>query len=235
MSFGSGPFSSTPLLVVETWNGAKWTLRTARNPGGAVLSEPTAVSCFSVTSCVVAGVSLWSTGTEKLLLATWNGKAFTAMKAAAPAGKNFLLNDVSCTSVKRCVAAGLSLSSTSEFGFTEVWNGRSWAADKVAWPKGITESLVLGVSCRTAASCIAVGAAGTPKAGAAKALSYNGRTWSQLSVPGPGKGKSSLLEGVSCPKANECVAIGEIGVTNSTSPRPLAGLWNGRSWKMTSA
>jgi len=173
-----------------------------------------------------------------MLLATWNGKAFTAMKAATPAGaKTLLLNDVSCTSVKRCVAAGLSVNNarTSEFGFTEVWNGRSWAADKAAWPKGITESLVFGVSCGTPTNCVAVGAAGTSKASAAKALSYNGKTWSQLSVPGPGKGKSSLLEGVSCPKANECVAIGEIGVTSGTATKPMAGLWNGRSWKMAFA
>lgn len=192
-----------------------------------------------VTSCVVAGTLLSATGAEKMLLSRWNGRAFTAMKAAAPAGAGsiVMLNDVSCPAVNHCVAAGISLNNagTSGFGFTEMWNGTSWTARKVARPKGETESFALGVSCVTPANCVAVGAGGTSAGGHAEALSYNGTTWSQWTVPRPGKGKSSVLEGVSCPRANDCVAIGVIGATNGNTLTPLAGLWNGTTWKLRAA
>jgi hypothetical protein len=237
VAVGSVVGSALP-LVVETWNGKKWTLRAARSVGGAAFSDISAVSCLTASSCVIAGESYSLAGTEALLLARWNGKGFSAMKAASPAGaQTLLLNDVSCVSASTCVAAGLSINSagTSGFGFTETWNGRSWTAAKVAAPKGDTLSYLFGVSCLTARNCLAVGAAGTSKAGDASALSYNGKTWSALKVPAPGKGRSSGFTGVSCPAADDCVAIGGIGPSGKATGSPLAGRWNGASWKLTAA
>jgi hypothetical protein len=231
-SGGGGP------VLMETWNGTKWTLRTARIPGGGFSAYPSAISCRSATSCVAVGATYSTSGAQRMFLDRWNGKSFTAMKAAAPAGAtNIYLNDVSCASPNSCAAAGMSTNAagTSGFGFIEVWNGRSWAPHKVAVPKGDTESFLFGVSCATARSCIAVGAAGSSKGGAASALSYNGKTWSSLNVPAPGKGKSSDFEGVSCLKADDCVAIGEIGAAGKTTTTPLAGRWNGSSWKLVAA
>ena len=231
-SGGGGP------LTVETWNGAKWTLHTARIPGGGFSAYPGAISCRSLTSCVAVGETYSTSGAERMFLDRWNGKGFTAMKAAAPAGaKQVILNDVSCTSANSCAAAGMSTDAagTSGFGFTEVWNGRSWTPHKVAVPKGDAESFLFGVSCATARSCVAVGAVGSSKGGAPAALSYNGKSWSSLRVPGPGKGKSSDFEGVSCLKADECMAIGEIGASGKSTTAPLAGRWNGSSWKLAAA
>ena len=47
-------------LTVETWNGAKWAVRTAAVPGqvGPVFDAPMAISCLSATSCVFAGGDL---------------------------------------------------------------------------------------------------------------------------------------------------------------------------------
>lgn len=231
-------FGSTVLLVVETWNGAKWTLRTAKSPAAGAFTAPSAIRCFSVTSCVIVGETLSGSPAAKMFLATWNGKAVTAMKAAAPAGAGDLaLNAVSCASAKRCVAAGLSLNSagTGGFGFTEAWNGASWTAHKVAWPKGDTESYLLGVSCVTQAKCVAVGSAGASGSDTAKALSYNGTTWALRNVPGPGTGNASAFNDVSCPKANDCVAFGVTGPADGSAGKPLAGLCNGTSWKLASA
>jgi hypothetical protein len=226
-------------LVVETWNGANWTLRTVRSPGGAAFSDVGAVSCLSVTSCVVAGESYALTGKQAMLLAMWNGKGFAAMKAASPAGAktSLLLNGISCASATSCVAAGFSVNSsdTSGFGFAERWNGKSWTAHKVAVPKGDTVSYLYAVSCVTARNCIAVGAVGSSKGSAGSALSYNGKTWSSLKVPAPGKGKSSDFSGVSCPRAGDCVAIGEIGPSSMATTTPLGGLWNGSSWRLAAA
>jgi hypothetical protein len=226
---GAGP------LLVETWNGAKWTLRTARIPGGARSTYPGAVSCHFVTFCVVVGESYSSIpGTPAMLLARWNGTSFTAMKAAVPAGAfaNVALNDISCPSATMCAAAGFSTnpSGTRAFGFAEMWNGKSWTADKMAAPKGAAQSYLYGVSCRADGSCVAVGGAGPSTAAKATALSYNGKTWTAQNVPGPGTGKSSDFFGVNCLRANQCVAFGEI--VGPATVTPVGGLLNGSSWRL---
>jgi hypothetical protein len=50
--------------------------------------------------------------------------------------------------------------------------------------------------------------------------------------PAPGKGLSDDFEGVSCPSAANCVAVGLIGPANSTAPSLLSGFWNGKAWKL---
>ena len=227
---GAGP------LLMETWNGAKWTLQTASIPGGARSTYPGAVSCHFETFCVVVGESYSSiAGAPTMLLAWWNGKAFTAMKPAVPAGAaTITLDDISCPSATLCAAAGFSAnpSGTSAFGFAEMWNGKSWTADKMAPPNGTAESFLYGVSCRADASCVAVGSAGSSATTKATALSYNGKTWTAQTVPNPGTGTSSDFFGVNCLRANQCVAIGETVSSRPSTATPLGGLWNGSSWRL---
>ena len=230
---GAGP------LLMETWNGTKWTLQTASIPGGARSTYPGAISCHFETFCVVVGESYASiAGAPAMLVAGWNGKAFTAMKAAVPAGAAIItLNDISCPSATMCAAAGFSAnpSGTSAFGFAEMWNGKTWTANKVAPPEGTPESFLYGVSCRADATCVAVGSAGSSAATKATALSYDGKTWAAQTVPGPGTGTSSDFFGVNCLRANQCVAIGETISSRPSTATPLGGLWNGAAWRLVAA
>jgi hypothetical protein len=152
-----------------------------------------------------------------------------------PAGREVLVSDLSCVSAKSCALTGLTGNSSAAYGFLEVWNGKTWSEAK--WPaaKGNTLVFGLGVSCASSSNCIAVGTAGTSESRAAAALSWNGKHWVTLKVPGPLKGDSSDLEGVSCPKANRCVAIGQVATTNAATSSPLAAYWNGRSWTLAAA
>lgn len=238
IAVGESQGSAGPLLM-ETWNGAKWTLQTASIPGGARSTYPGAISCHFETFCVVVGESYSSiAGAPAMLMAGWNGKVFTAMKASVPAGAAAItLNDVSCPSATMCAAAGFSAnrSGTSAFGFAEMWNGKVWTAEKVAPPKGTTESFLYGVSCRADATCVAVGSAGSSAATRATALSYNGKTWTAQTVPGPGTGTSSDFFGASCLRANPCEAIGETVSARPSTAAPLGGLWNGSSWRLVAA
>jgi hypothetical protein len=224
-------------LLLETWNGAKWTLQTASIPGGARSAYPGAVSCHFLTFCVIAGESYGSNpAAPAMLLARWNGKALTAMKPAVPTGAaNVTLNDVSCPAATFCAVAAFSTNSagTSVFGFTEVLNGTTWTAYKAAAPKGAAE--LYGVSCRADNSCVAVGSAGPSGATKATALSYNGKTWTAQTVPAPGAGTSSDFFGVNCLRANQCVAIGATVSSRSPSVAPLGGVWSGASWRLVAA
>jgi hypothetical protein len=229
--------SGTGPLMMETWNGAKWTLQTEPSPGGARAAYPAVVSCHFETFCVVAGESYASIGgAPTMLLAKWNSKVLTAMKPAVPAdAANVSLNDMSCPSTTFCAGAGFSTSrsGTSVFGFAEMWNGKSWAADKIAAPKG--DAALYGASCRADESCGAVGSEGPSGATKATAFSYHGKKWTAQNVPGPGTGTSSVFFGVNCLRADQCVAIGETVAASQATITPLGGLWNGSSWRLVAA
>ena len=231
-------FGSTERALVETWNGAKWTLRTPPNPPGTMLAQATSVSCLSLTRCVVAGETISAaTANIGVILARWNGKTLTRQKAPLPAGTSDpVLTDVSCVSATSCAAVGANIDASATtlkgFAFTEVWNGTAWKVTRIAQPKGISASFLFGLSCTSARRCVAVGYAGSENIAHAVAMSYNGRTWAPQRVPAPARGLSDGFESVSCTSAAHCVADGLIGPSSGNSERLLSGLWNGTTWKL---
>jgi hypothetical protein len=228
----------TSVQFIWTWNGSKWALKTAAMPGKSDFVELSAARCFSLTSCVVGGNAVSGNGaTAVSLLAAWNGKAFVPQQVAEPAGHGFdFINDVSCTSPGHCAAAGESITSGNAlFGFAEVWNGKAWTVTKWTGAKGSSFAVVFGMSCTSAASCVAVGVQGTAKSQVAASLTWNGAHWAAVAVPSAGKGLVSDFEGVSCPKAGACVSIGEYGAPTAPSGKPLAGNWNGKAWTLKAA
>jgi hypothetical protein len=238
------------LTIIETWNGAKWTLHTASESiGKTTFVQPTVVSCATAAFCVLAGESSSmssSSLTTKLYAASWNGKKITTMKPATVGGSaSFPLATVaSCATASNCAVTGADVSGVTGTGsgattvkaFTEIWNGKTWQLGKVTWPKGTAESYTLGVSCYGAHSCEAVGEDGASDAqtspfGAA-AVSFTGVTGKLQSVPKPSKGDSNAFAAVSCVPGGRCVATGETGKATAVSPALMTGVWNGKAWKL---
>jgi len=241
--FGSA-FSATSLngavQLVWTWNGSKWGRKTAGSPSGSLAEEFTAAHCFSLTSCLEAGIVANASGKESELLATWNGASLTTQPVPTPSGATVFPADLSCSSSTNCavVGFGFNTSNTSNptaFGFAQVWNGTTWKVVKWTGPKGATLALLLGVSCVAANNCVAVGASSTAKTGAAVSLIWNGTHWATVGVPGVGRGIMTEFSGVSCPSAGNCVAIGEYGPPTATNGKPLAGYLHGASWRLQHA
>ncbi len=235
------------LTLIETWNGAKWTLHTAATSIGKTTQvEPNAVSCTTSAFCVLAGESVTVTansGSAKPYLASWNGKKLTTMKpATVGAAKDFpVATGVSCATAANCAVTGADLGglsgSTADFtAFTEVWNGKTWQLAKVTWPKGTAESLMFGVSCYGAHSCEAVGFDATGNSAtspsAAAAVSFNGTAGTLQAVPAPSKGHSNGFTAVSCLPWGSCVATGETGKTTAQSGAVMTGVRNGNAWKL---
>jgi hypothetical protein len=105
-------------------------------------------------------------------------------------------------------------------------------------PAEASSSDLLGVSCASEASCIAVGSAEhTGESGAEEQFgafteSWNGADWTLLQAPIPGSGKPTFFA-VSCASATFCVAVGN--VTDSGGAVALAESWNGASWTVMPA
>jgi hypothetical protein len=222
--------------LAESWNGSRWTLSRPPEPKGSVVGELNTVSCTSAAHCIAVGSS--STNTAGFALAdAWNGGGWTRMPVTVPAnGKEDAdLTGVSCPSAKSCVAVGTGTTGLKGglVSFAEVWNGTTWAAGRISWPKGVSNSFLYGVSCASAKSCLAVGNLDINlndggHTGRAGATSWNGKAWTATSVPAPGKGKASLFVGVSCLSAANCLAVGQFGPFNSDEGNGLAGFWNGK-------
>jgi hypothetical protein len=51
--------------------------------------------------------------------------------------------------------------------------------------------------------------------------------------PAPSQATSGFFEGVSCPSAEACTAVGE-SITNAGIQEPLAERWNGKDWSVQS-
>jgi hypothetical protein len=222
------------------WNGRTWALSRPPEPKGSVAGQLNKVSCTSAAHCIAVGS--YGTNTAGFVLAdSWNGRTWARMSVPAPAsGKNDPdLTGVSCPSAKSCVAVGAG--STGRMGgltsFAEFWNGRSWTAGKIAWPKGVSNSLLTGVSCTSAKSCLAVGNVDINvndggHSGRAAATMWNGRAWTATKVPAPAKGKVNVFTEVTCPSSASCLAVGQLGPFGTDNGIGLAGFWNGKTWKL---
>jgi hypothetical protein len=236
--------SGTSLIpIAESWNGAKWSLAMPPAVKGSTVSVLVSVSCASAAYCVAVGGDLTTTelySAYSALIETWNGKTWTRVNASAPAIS--ILEGVSCVSAARCVAAGAvgTAGTVGTSGFAELWDGRAWRVTKVAWPAGTGDSLIYGVSCASARSCVAIGITGFNEnsdnnSGTAAAASWNGSAWRVTSVPSAGKGTASSLISTACPSPADCVAVGRKGPDNSVDLNSLTGFWNGKSWRLVAA
>ncbi len=224
------------LIIIETWNGAKWTLHTAATSIGTTVIVPSVVSCATSAFCLLTGVdlSMVSSSVSGLYVASWNGKMLTTMKpATVDGGMGFLLAaGVSCATASKCAVTGAysGRNASTATAFTEIWNGKTWRLAKVTWPKGADDSTTIGVSCYTARSCEAVGVDAIGTSVRAAAVSFNGTTGTLQAVPAPPAGDSSAFTAVSCLPLGSCVAVG--GTGRSKAPPLMTGVWNGKAWKL---
>ena len=235
---------SGALNILETWNGARWTLHAVTTAAGVML-DFSGITCPTSAFCVVAGtregegINESSSPPSPLYLASWNGVKLTTMKPAAPGGSSVFAEfyGVSCGTPSNCAAVGNSAgtSATSLTSFTDSWNGKTWRLATVAWPKGTAESVLLDVSCYAARSCEAVGLTAANSAATqfdAAAVSFNGTAGTLQATPAPPKGYSSVFGALSCLPWGSCVAIGAIGKPTAKSAALTTGVWNGKAWKL---
>jgi hypothetical protein len=208
-------------MVARAAASGPWSIQPTPNPsGGGALH---AVSCPSSETCFAVGVS--STGTA--LAEWWNGMAWQIQPTpTTPEGIDGL-TAVSCTAASFCMAVGSA-------GGAEWWNGMVWQPLPTPSPGGSNDTL-LGVSCTSASACTAVGRYWSDGLGVWQTVAegWNGSVWTiQPTVNFPA---GSVLDGVSCTTASNCMAVGsasEIGCGpyHCRINLAIAEQWNGTSW-----
>ncbi len=178
------------------------------------------VSCPSPGFCLAVGGDSKGPIAEELSGGNWS----SAGTGLSPEGTGA----VSCRSSQFCVTVGAWSGGTTNFYFSQKWNGRSWSTMPTALaPQYFLEAF--SVSCVSATFCVAVGQQAptlTPNDDLAY-LEWNGTVWS--SMPNgyqDGDGGNQYLYGVSCTSTTFCVAVG------GDEPNSLDYWleWNGIAW-----
>ncbi len=146
-----------------------------------------------------------------------------------PAGSiNSSLNGVSCATASACFAVGSYYVQATNINYSlaDKWNGSSWALQTTPNPSGSVLTEFSAVSCPATTSCEAVGSYYTniQSNGTTLAEKWNGTAWAIQSTPTLTGGGG--FDGVSCPSASLCIAVGNI----VTSGANLAEEWNGSAW-----
>jgi hypothetical protein len=159
-------------------------------------------------------------------------------RAVTNTNRTYAFLAVSCPTTTWCTAVGDSPGAPT-LPLAEAWNGTSWTTETTPDPAGAKSAELTGVSCTSTTSCVAVGYEKTAGAGVRppENLSeiWNGTAWTIAPVPGVTGDNDNLLNGVSCPSASYCVAVGIAysGPGPGTTPaETVAELWNGSVWSL---
>jgi hypothetical protein len=219
-------------LLLETWNGTGWTVKTKDLPTADDFPDLNGISCATSTDCVLVGsLQRGGSGNLSAYAARWNGTTLTRMTVPVPALASPSLAAVSCPSTAFCAVTGLNFSAASGsagLAFADILRGGKWSLVKLASPEGTTTSELLALSCLSATWCIAAGSVGTR----VEALTYDGRSWSAQRLPAPAKGYADDFGGISCVTEKSCVALGDIGPVKEDELDPLGARWNGKTWTL---
>jgi len=98
--------SSAGHLLVERWDGTRWTIATIPHPNVAE-AELTGVSCPLATNCTAVGTDWNNFSVQRTLVEHWNGTRWAIAPSPNRTGGS-ALNDVSCPSTTTCTAVGIN-------------------------------------------------------------------------------------------------------------------------------
>lgn len=204
------------------------TLRHPHTTSGSPASAPDASPPASVSPPVVARPSVASASSAPSFGPTPSPQWFLSSTPNQGTGSNQLFA-TSCADPSDCVSVGDAASTGGVSPLAEVLSGGTWTVTPTA-SIGSAIGILYGVSCSSSTECMAVGVqvlAGGGPADQPLAESWNGSTWSVVSTPPVASG-DSLLNSISCPKANDCVAVGHMFVQQTS--QALVEQWNGSAW-----
>lgn len=208
--------------LVERWDGAKWRIVPSPSPG----SRKGDSFLFGVAA--VSASDAWAVGTEpasfsRTLAIRWNGTKWLTAKTANPGqGERFLLG-VAAPSARYALAVGSDLEGLQTKALAERRTGSVWSVVPSASPDAEYNSLQ-AVAARNPSNAWAVGARRASVGDRFLTLveRWNGRVWSAVRAPSPGRGDDSLSGVAAVPKKGGFWAVGSAG-PNTLVERCLTG------------
>jgi len=195
-------------MFAEEWNGSSWSLQEIGPPGGSKEYGPNDISCSSATYCMAVGMYKDAGGVGHGMAERWNGKSWRTYTMPLPgSGTEAAPLGVACTSSTNCIAVGR----TGTNSYAAAWNGSSWVVQPSPNLAGASTNSATDISCASSVKCVAVGVAETANNESPFLMQWDGSTWGLESASTSPDSNHTLLEGVSCRRAVDCVAVGSGG------------------------
>lgn len=221
------------LLPATAASAATWAGQSPVDPVGSTASGLSGTTCTSSTNCLAAGTYDPGTGITLPLIEKWNGTAWSQLTAATPpAGHNgAALVSVGCSSSTACTAVGNYYDANfDQWALVQRYNGTAWASQTFFRPAGALGTSLSSVVCPSSTSCYAVGTY-IDASGVSQPLSasWNGTTWSQLTVPTVAGSTGTGLSAIACTSTTVCTTVGSYldarGTPLPTSATLASGTW----------
>ena len=222
-----------------------WTAVRAPVPADAATDPEVSligVACASAAACVAGGQYRDSSGNAEVLLVTGHGSSWTAARAPLPPGAaphaGAAILSVACAPAAVCAAVGYYTDTQGNgHGLLLTGHGISWTAASAPFPPGADahpQVYLDGVACPSASKCVAVGwYSDTRGDDQGLLLSWDGASWTAAKAPLPaGAAPGADLNGVACPTASVCEAVGNY-VTTAGRPQGVVLTGHGSSWTAT--
>jgi hypothetical protein len=136
------------------------------------------------------------------------------------------LSAVSCTSSTFCVAVGSYYNGSAYQTLIETLSGTTWSLSEGPDTSTTESNYLIGVSCTSSTSCVAVGLYYNSSSDAQTLIeTLSGTTWSITNSPNTSSSEDNHLYGVSCTSSTSCVAVGyyQAGSFEQTLIETLSG------------
>jgi hypothetical protein len=197
---------------------------------------------------VLSARNIWAVGDDaaadnagapyKSLIVHWNGQSWKKVPSPSPGIGSTYLTSVTAVSSSNIWAAGDYSTQSGDFASNKTlmlhWNGRAWRQVKTPSPGSFANDLST-VRRVSANSVWAVGAdAGSNFHDKSLILHWNGRAWSTVRSPNPGKLNNSL-GGLAVVSAKSIWTTEDYSNSSGTPGTSAIVHWNGRTWSKAAA
>ena len=231
---------------VDLMTRGTWTAITLSSPHEVppyIFTELSGISCSTDTECVAVGTAatakVFEPGCtncgEQPLVAKLTGTKWTTTYLPGPFGlsNSAALTSVSCWAQSHCVAVGLwyQYEQPNPQGLVETLNGK-WHPSSAPSPKRATAVNLNGVACSSSTACQIVGVFQTSAEYSDQSLIQfplfeTGASMGPwvLDRPSGTPAPTGSLEGVACPSATTCAAVGTTG-TDALTATISNGHWD---------
>jgi hypothetical protein len=216
--------------VVARWDSTSWSIEPA---DGWI---PAGVACASPMACFLVGARTADTPDGMLtepLAERWNGRRWSTQRPPTYRyTTDSTLGSVSCVSPRACVAVGDYQSYTTgrDSTLAERWDGTGWTIVPSPNPAGASATRLVGVSCASPLSCLAIGTYDT-RALRQRPLAerWNGRRWSIIRPPTLANAANVSPTTVSCGSNTDCVVLGTYTPRGGGADHGFIERWNDRN------
>ncbi len=232
-----------------TLSGSTWTFSAIDDPVSSSSSHLDSLSCSGLSSCLLSGTAISSSGATHLMMGSFDGTwALSVPIVTAISPSTVFANaDLSCPSATECLIAGGATPSASgvpiassaiEFAFVDSFG--SFHPSALPAMSTIPQSQLAGVSCTSTVRCVAVGEGIHFSRIPIPVIEiWNGAIWTPTALTLPAS-TGGILTSISCASATSCVAVGmslkwtvSTPTTFTSREGPMIATLSGSKWTVT--